>query len=68
MDILEILAIKVTATKDAISIKGIIPLEIMFSGSNLVSVVPAHHRTNIASLFRCRYSYIEGIGYKLAYI
>jgi site-specific DNA recombinase len=46
-DILDMLAIKVTATPNAINIEGIIPLEIIPSESDLASVEPTHHCTNM---------------------
>jgi len=67
-DTLDMLAMKVTATTGAINIEGIILLKTIPSGFKIASVEPTHHCTNMASLFHCRYSYIEGSGYKLAHI
>ncbi|MFC2040435.1 recombinase family protein [Chloroflexota bacterium] len=46
-DILDMLAIKVTATVDAIDIEGIIPLKTVPSGFEVASVEPTHHCTNM---------------------
>ncbi len=46
-DILDMLAIKVAATTEAINIEGIIPLKTIPSGFEIASVEPTHHCTNI---------------------
>ncbi len=46
-DILDMLAIKVTAKLDDIDIEGIIPLKTIPSELNLASIEPTHHCTNI---------------------
>ena len=50
------LDIRVYAGQDTTEIRGVIPLEL---------ALPTTEQTS-ASLFRCRYSYIEGKGYALS--
>ena len=45
--ILDMLAIKVTATTDATNIEGIIPLKTIPPGFEIASVEPTHHCTNM---------------------
>jgi len=51
---LDALDIKVYTSTDRVEIQGVIPL-----------ALPTTEQT-LASLFRCRYSYIEGRGYSLS--
>ncbi len=52
------LDIKVYASRDKTEIRGVIPLEL---------ALPTTAQTS-GSLFRCRYSYIDGNGYKFSHV
>ena len=60
---LDALDIKVTPTRNRIDIGGAIPIDISQAGETLLTTGQTS-----GSLFCCRHSYIEDIGYKLAYI
>ena len=62
---LEALDIRVTASTQSVDIKGIIPVE--FPTLHLSTDVTTTGQTS-GSLFRCRYSYIDGKGYKFAHV
>jgi hypothetical protein len=59
---LDALDIRIKASAQSIDIKGVIPVEI--KSMPLSADVTTIAQTS-ASLFRCRYSYIEGKGYAL---
>ena len=65
-EILEMLAIKVTATPERIDVHGIIPIEATPTQTPDDSLSLLTTGQTWASLFNCRYSYIEGRGYALS--
>lgn len=67
-EVLEMLAIKVTTTPERIDVHGIIPLEATSTQSPDNSLNLLTTGQTSGSLFRCRYSYIDGKGYKFAHV